>query len=245
MAEVPRFPELYSNSGLRQTTASGNGPTRRAFLGKAAAVGVAGGAVIGGVGTFAFAQSGAASQDALDDLEILNFALVLEFLEARFYEQAVDKAGLDGELQTYAETLRDHELAHVDALTAAIKEGGGTPVAEPEFDFGKAVRDPDTFIKTSVTLEETGVGAYQGAAPSLESTEYLKAAASILPVEAFHTAWGRTLSDGGEKPAPVAFNEALTVQQVLDRVGDTGFITSELPAAITGAAQSATPSTTG
>jgi hypothetical protein len=159
-------------------------------------------------------------------------------------EEAVEKGDFGGEVGTYAETLRGHELEHIKFLQGAIQEAGATPVSEPEFDFKDTTSDEATFLKTAVALEETGVGAYQGAAPSLESTEYLAAAASILPVEAFHTAWGRTLVDGRELPAPTVFTDPLTVQQVLDRVGETGFITSELPASITGAA-SGTPSTTG
>jgi hypothetical protein len=244
MSHLPRLEVLDKDGAIREMAGRTSGPTRRGFLMKGTAGGVAAAAALGGLGTFALAQSGAASADALEDLEILNFALVLEFLEGRFYEEAVERGDFGGEVGTYAQTLRDHELEHIDALTAAIQEGGGTPVAEPEFDFMDTTADEATFLETSVTLEETGVGAYLGAAPSIESTELLMAAGSILVVEALHTSWGRTLVDGNELPAPTAFVEPLTVQQVLDAVGGTGFITSELPAAITGAASSV-PSTAG
>lgn len=245
MSHLPRLEVLDKDGAIREMAGRVDGHSRRAFLAKATAGGMVAGAALGGLGTFALAQSSAAGDDALEDLEILNFALVLEFLEARFYEEAVERGDFGGEVGTYAQTLRDHELEHIDALTAAIQEGGGTPVAEPEFDFKDTTAEQGVFLETSVTLEETGVGAYQGAAPSIETPAYLEAAASILVVEALHTSWGRTLVQGGDLPAPVAFSEPLTVQQVLDAVGQTGFITSELPSAITGAAESGAPSVTG
>jgi rubrerythrin len=244
VSHLPKLDVLDKDGAIREHAEKVDGNTRRSFLTKAAVGGVTGGLVFGGLQLGANAQSTTAASDSLSDLEILNFALVLEYLEATFYTEAVQKAGLSGELATYARTLRDHENAHVQALTQAIQQAGSTPVSKPSFDFGESVTNRSKFIQTSVTLEMTGVGAYQGAAPSLANAEYLKAAASILAVEAFHTAWGRTLTQGGELPAPAAFNEALTVQQVLQRVGSTGFITSQLPAAITQAA-SGTPSTVG
>jgi hypothetical protein len=136
-------------------------------------------------------------------------------------------------------------VEHVAALQEAITAAGGEPVAEPEFDFKNTTSDEATFLETSVVLEETGVGAYQGAAPSISNVDFLASAASILVVEAFHTSWGRTLVGGDALPAPSAFPEPLTFQEVLDAVGGTGFITSELPEAITNAPQTADPATTG
>ncbi len=246
MSDLPELNRLDRDGAIREhADRLQTGSTRRAFFGKAAVAGTAGGLMFGGLQAFAGAQATGAASDALTDVEILQFALVLEYLERDFYASALQNAGLTGELETYASTLRDHEAAHVDALVATLQKLGVTPVPKPQFDFGPAVQNRDAFIDTSVTLEATGVGAYQGAVTSIASAEILTAAASILPVEAYHTAWGRTLQEGGEKPAPVAFNEALSVGQVLERVGATGFITSQLPAAITTAAQNGTPSTVG
>ncbi len=240
MSHLPELKRLDKDGAIREMAGRVNGDTRRAFLTKAGVGGIAAGAAFGGLGAFALGQG----DDSLDDLEILNFALVLEYLEAAFYEEAVSRGDFSGEVGTYAQTLLDHEQAHVEALKAAISEVS-TPVSTPEFDFMDTTADEGTFLETSVTLEETGVGAYLGAAPSIESTEYLAVAGSILVVESLHTSWGRTLIGGGELPAPVAFAKPLTVQQVLDAVGQTGFITSQLPSAITSAAESAAPSTTG
>jgi len=244
MKHLPDIETLDKDGAIREAAEKVSGDSRRSFLLKAGVTGAAAGATLGGIGAFAFGQATTSGSDNLDDLEILNFALVLEYLESAFYKEAVDKGGFSGEVGTYAKTLNDHEVAHVEALKAAIS-AVSTPVPEPSFDFGNTTSDEATFLETSITLEDTGVGAYLGAAPSIESAEYLAVAGSILVVEAMHTAWGKTLIQDGPSPAPDVFGKPLTVAQVLDAVGETGFITSELPSAITSAAESATPTTAG
>jgi len=166
------------------------------------------GAVSPFVGT-ALAQGGG-------DVEIVNFALTLEYLEAEFYTQAVKKAGLSGDLKKLATELRDNEVEHVDALAAAAKQLGGTPAKKPTFAFGGAFGSEDAFLKLANTLEDTGVSAYNGAGPAIESPEILGAAGSIVQVEARHAALVR-LARGAE-PAPLAFDKTSTVDEVLAAV---------------------------
>jgi rubrerythrin len=219
---LPPLEVLDKDGAIQETLEKAGGDTRRRFIGKAAAGGVATGVLFGGLGAFAVAQSGGGG--GLSDITILNFALALEFLERDFYAEALDEAGLEGEMQTYAQTLREHEATHVDTLSSTIEKLGGTPISKPEFDFKDTTSSADSFLETAVQLEETGVSAYQGAAPSITSKEILAAAASILPVEAFHTAWGRTMQDGEGLPAPAAFNEPMTPQQVIAAVNELGFV---------------------
>ena len=67
-----------------------------------------------------------------------------------------------------------------------IADLGGTPVKAPGVDFGGAFANGKSFLKLAQTLEDTGVSAYNGAAPAIESTEVLGAAGSIVQVEARH-----------------------------------------------------------
>ncbi len=105
------------------------------------------------------------------DVGILNFALTLEYLEAKFYEEAKSRAKASGELKSLVSLLAEDEQQHVEALTATVKKLGGKPVAEPKFDFEYS--DTAGFLKLAQTFEDTGVSAYNGAGPMIKSKEVL------------------------------------------------------------------------
>lgn len=204
-----------SDGALQETAAIAERHSRRGFL-KSAGLAAGGVAALSG-GLFPVARASAATPRG--DVAILNFALTLEFLEAAFYGASLKSAGLTGAHERFARTAYRHESAHVRALKAAL---GRAAVARPTFDFGAAVMSKDAFTATAITLEDTGVEAYQGQAPFITSDAVFKAAISIHPVEARHAAWIRSLS--GQAPAPDSFNPALTKDAVLVAVNGTGFI---------------------
>jgi len=185
-----------------------SGLTRSSFILKSVlAAGAAYGA--GAVAPFvsrAMAQGGG-------DVDILNFALTLEYLETDFYVRA-SKLKLSKDYKGLAKDFGDNEREHVDALKATIEKLGGKPVAEPSFTF--PMKDEKSFVKLAVVLEDTGVSAYNGAAPAIESKEVLAAAGSIVQVEARHAATIRLRS--GKTPSPDAFDKTLEMQEVLDAV---------------------------
>jgi rubrerythrin len=148
------------------------------------------------------------------DVDILNFALTLEYLESTFYKEAQTRARASGELKSLIAMLAGDERQHVEALTATIKQLGGKPVKEPKFDFSYS--DSAGFLKLAQTFEDTGVSAYNGAAPAIKSKEVLGAAGSIVQVEARHAAAIRL--QNSEEPAPEAFDPALDEAQVLKAV---------------------------
>jgi rubrerythrin len=148
------------------------------------------------------------------DVGILNFALTLEYLESTFYREAKTRAKASGDLKSLIAMLAGDEQQHVEALTASIKQLGGKPATEPKFDFPYS--DTAGFLKLAQTFEDTGVSAYNGAAPSIKSKEVLGAAGSIVQVEARHAAAIR-LQNAAE-PAPEAFDPALEEAQVLKAV---------------------------
>jgi len=148
------------------------------------------------------------------DVDILNFALTLEYLESSFYEEAKTRAKASGELKSLIGLLASDEKQHVEALTATIKSLGGKPVAEPKFDFPYG--NTAGFLKLAQTFEDTGVSAYNGAGPMIKSKEVLAAAGSIVQVEARHAAAIRL--QNSEEPAPEAFDPPLDEAQVLKAV---------------------------
>jgi rubrerythrin len=149
-----------------------------------------------------------------DDVEILNFALTLEYLEARFYAEAKGRVRADKELMSLIDLLAEDEQQHVDALAATVKQLGGKPVMEPKFDFPYSGKSG--FLKLAQTLEDTGVSAYNGAAPMIKSKEVLAAAGGIVQVEARHAAAIRL--QNGTEPSPVAFDPPLDEKQVLKAI---------------------------
>jgi rubrerythrin len=148
------------------------------------------------------------------DVAIVNFALTLEYLEAKFYEEAKSRVRANGELMSLIDLLAKDEQQHVEALAGTVKQLGGKPVAEPKFDF--AYSGTGGFLKLAQTFEDTGVSAYNGAAPMIKSKEVLAAAGGIVQVEARHAAAIRLQNK--EEPAPVAFDEPLDEKQVLKAV---------------------------
>jgi hypothetical protein len=185
-----------------------HGLTRGSFILKSA---LAAGAVYGAatVGPFvgqALAQGGG-------DVDIVNFALTLEYLEADFYKKG-QALGLSGGVMKLAKEFGDAETQHVDALTQTVKKLGGTPAKKPTFVF--PIKDEASFLKLAQTLEDTGVSAYNGAAPQIQSKDVLGAAGSIVQIEARHAAAIRL--QRSQPPAPDAFDKPLQMAAVLKAV---------------------------
>jgi hypothetical protein len=185
------------------------GMTRGAFIMRGA---LAAGTVYG-ASTVAPFVSAALAESGAGDVDILNFALTLEYLETDFYVQA-QKLGLSGDAAKYAKQFEEAEAQHVDALTATIKKLGGTPTKKPTFTF--PMKDQVSFLKLAQTLEDTGVSAYNGAAPSIQSKEVLAAAGTIVQIEARHAAVIRLLNK--DVPAPEAFDKTLNEDEVTTAV---------------------------
>jgi hypothetical protein len=237
-----------------------NPSSRRTFLNRSA---LAGGTLLalgGGTG-FALAQEDddtaaeemTATFDDVEgtDIDVLNYALSLEHLENTFYREALETFDenhfMEAEaLQSFSEanrqavfgyvqTVAEHEAAHVDVLTQAVELLSGEPAQEASYDFG--VETVDDFLALGQVLENTGVAAYAGAGPYIESPDLQGAALSIHSVEARHAAILNWVN--GESPFPNAFDPPSSQQEVLDAVSQ--FIVSANGG---GANQTATPTPT-
>ncbi|MBA3658702.1 MAG: ferritin-like domain-containing protein [Gemmatimonadales bacterium] len=151
----------------------------------------------------ALARDAYAQATAPSIIDVLNFALTLEYLEDEFYRTglaaSVAATLLPPEL-TAIEQVSKHEAAHVQFLLNTIPALGGTPVAKPTFDFTAAGAFPDvfsnkaTFLALAQAFEDTGVRAYKGQAGNVASNAaVLTAALQIHSVEARHASQIRRL----------------------------------------------------
>jgi rubrerythrin len=163
--------------------------------------------------------TGASMGGAEGDLEIANYALTLEYLEADFYA-AVIASGVvkDRKVAELAKSIGENEQEHVDALMAMVEKFGGTPAAKPKTTFQSVIEGgPKMILETAATVENLGAAAYLGQAGEIENMEVLAAALSIHSVEARHAAALNTLV--GKRVTPDgAFAKPASMDEVLPKV---------------------------
>jgi rubrerythrin len=187
--------------------------TRGAFIlrGALATAGVYGAGAVGPYVSRAFAQSDAS------DAQILDFALRLEALEASFYDQALEKVpGMSADVRRVTKQLSDHEHEHRRVIGETILQLGIKNSPPPKLDFGDAFSSEARYLEVSQMLEDTGVAAYNGAAPMVFARRLLAIAGQIVQVEARHAAVIRDLR--GEPIADGAFDKPLDGDQVVQRI---------------------------
>jgi Ferritin-like domain len=158
---------------------------------------------------------------AAGDIDILNYALTLEYLQASFYTETQRIGALRGRARHAANVVGAVERAHVDALRKVL---GRSAVGRPKFNFEGTTENQTKFLKTAVAFEDLAVAAYKGQAPRIKSRRVLASAVAIHSVEARHAAWMRHLF--GIPPTASAFDEPRSKRQVLRTVSATGFISS-------------------
>ena len=169
--------------------------------------------LVAAASTEAFAAGGL-PQSVVD---VLNFALTLEYLEAAFYAKGNSSPGLiPDKYKAMFATIGAHETAHVALLQGAL---GTAAVKAPGVDFTAKGKYADvfenfkTFATLSATFEDLGVAAYKGQAGNLAGTPVLTTALQIHSVEARHASAVRPLIG---KPGHItAFDQPKTKAQVL------------------------------
>ena len=181
-------------------------------------------------------QGGKKNNGGVSDVDILNYALVLERLEYEFYRRYLNRFNegkIEGasifegfgnkvrsDIYDNLVEIRNHEKTHVQTLIKVIKSLGGKPVGgstlggQTEYDFGvNSVKD---FVATAQVLEDTGVMAYDGAIAYIDSAGLQTASATIATVEARHASYLRLLN--GEVPFPEPFDDPKAPRQVCELV---------------------------
>lgn len=127
------------------------------------------------------------------DIGILNYAYLLEQLEAAFYVQVITSpySGITSAETAMLTDIRDHELAHRDFFKAAL---GSSAIATVEFDFSTIdFGNRASVLGTAKVFEDLGVSAYNGAGKLITNADYLLIAGKIVSVEARHASAIRDL----------------------------------------------------
>jgi Ferritin-like domain len=222
--------EVDVDGAVREAAEEVSGDTRLSFLKKGGVAGVAamsGGAVLSALAPAALAASGHGRPPASfgkGDVGILNYALTLEYLEAAFYNgAAAANLPLSAQAAAFLKVVTKDENAHVKFLKGALRSKAAK---EPKFNFKGTNTNAAMFMATAQVLENTGVHAYSGQALNIKAPAYVKAAVSILTIEARHASVIGLLNDtSGEAITPNgAFDTPLTASKVLAAVKGTGFI---------------------
>lgn len=149
------------------------------------------------------------------DIDIANFALNLEYLEAEYFSvvttgQTLEQRGYyfggvgkygpttggakvdlssgesTGQLAPVFNELAATELTHVNILRAGL---GSAAIAKPAINLDALGLGYGNFRDALVlarAFEDTGVSAYGGAAPLISNKDYLSAAVRLGLVEAYH-----------------------------------------------------------
>jgi len=171
------------------------------------------------------------AENDTNDVDVLNYALTLEHLENAFYRDGLDgfteseirdadalaEFGDHVKMNVYGhlETVGAHEAAHVSALSDTVEQLGGTPVEEAAYDFGYST--PSEFLGVAKALENTGVAAYKGAAPTVSNDDVFSAAIGIHSVEARHAAFLNEIN--ATSPFPKGVDEPKTMAEVTEIAG--------------------------
>jgi len=199
--------DLDTDGALREA-AENAGISRAVFLG---------GSIAGVVAALSAAPAAAAV--SRNDIAVLNFALVLEYLQASFYTEAERSQALHSKADDAARRVGAVERAHVKAFKGLL---GRQAVKQPTFNFAGTTESNRAFLKTAVAFEDLAVEAYKGQAPRLRSKQVLASALAIHSVEARHAAWMRYLF--GVQPAASAFDDAASKTEIQRVVGATNFV---------------------
>jgi rubrerythrin len=136
------------------------------------------------------------------DNGLLNYAYLLEQLEASFYQKVVDAFPADFTAADKAAfvDLRDHEVIHREFFRYALGANAYDTSLSPAlaFDFSSFTLTTRAGVYAAArTLEDVGVAAYNGAGKLVIDTATLRMLGKIASVEARHAAFVRDQAQPG------------------------------------------------
>jgi hypothetical protein len=154
-----------------------------------------------------------------NDIRILRFDLVLEYLQSGLYTEAERIGALNPTTLGWARVVGAHERAHAEAIKNLL---GQKAVRSPSFNFGEVTEKESSFIKTAVAFEELTAALLKWQAERIDSREIVAAAATLHSVETRHAAWIRRII--GLTPAASAFDQPAAQRRMARLIASTHFV---------------------
>jgi hypothetical protein len=215
----PTFADIDADGALQETAAAAFPLTRGELFRHSATAAGAGalGFVVGSDGS-----ADAATAQTANDIAILRFDQVLEYLQAGLYTEAERLGALKPETLAWARVVGAHERAHLQAIKNLL---GSHAVKNPGFNYGNVTSDEQAFLKTAVAFEDLTAALLKWQAPRLDSRAIVAAAVSLHSVETRHSAWIRHLV--GLQPAARAFDKPASQKRMAQLIDSTHFLVSQ------------------
>jgi hypothetical protein len=201
---------------LAETASAVSAGTRASFLRRC--LGAAAG--VGALLTATDAEAAIAATK--NDVAILQFDLVLEYLQAGLYTEAERLDALTPSTLAWARVVGAHERAHVRAIKGLL---GRKTVPSPGFDYRNVTSNEQAFIKTAVAFEDLTAALLKWQAPRLDSRSILAAVVTLHSVETRHAAWIRHIV--GLEPATTAFDKPASQRKMAELIDSTHFVASK------------------
>ena len=215
--------EVDADGALQETAAAAFPGTRGVFLRRSL------GALAGATAATIFAGEAAAAPLAVtaNDVAILRFDLVLEYLQAGLYTEAERIGALSPETLSWARVVGAHERAHVRAIKDLL---GRNTVPNPGFNYRSVTSDDAAFVKTAVAFEDLTAALLKWQAPRLDSRSIVAAAVTLHSVETRHAAWIRYLN--GLPPVTSAFDKPASQERMARLIASTRFVSPKAKTAL-------------
>lgn len=156
-------------------------------LSRSSALGAVSAAALAAPLVFANFARAAAKADA-GDIKLLNTAIPLERAAIKAYADAaalnVLSPGVLGVLKSF---MADHQ-AHLDALAAAVTQGGATPAPETATLQTPTLKTEGDILAYAYTVERLAATTYLGTVAQFKNRDLATTAAAIMGVETTHVA---------------------------------------------------------
>lgn len=207
--------EIDVGGALREAAAAAFVGSRRSFLRRSLGAAAGIGALL--------AATNAEAATTKNDTAMLQFDLVLEYLQAGLYTEAERLGKITPRTLGWARVVGAHERAHVRAIKQLL--GPRKIVPSPSFNYGNVTSNEAAFTKTAVAFEDLTAALLKWQAPRLDSRAIVAAAVSLHSVETRHAAWIRHLV--GLRPVTTAFDKPASQARMAQLIASTHFVASK------------------